>query len=82
MSGDTRPDIVMSGGHHCQGVYWYEQPPTNPASSSWTRHDISVVDGNVNERWFYDCELSRASSSRGLEVLDLDADGDLDVTSA
>ena len=79
MNGDSRPDVVMSGGHHGQGVYWYEQPMTNPGSSSWARHDISVVDGNVKARWFYDPNSPALHHPESLQVLDLDHDGDLDV---
>jgi hypothetical protein len=79
VNGDGRLDLVVSAGHHGQGVYWLEQPASNPASEAWLLHPISVVDGDPTARWFYDADSPALHHPESLQVLDLDGDGDLDV---
>jgi hypothetical protein len=82
MSGDGRPDLVLSGGHHGQGVFWFEQPVANPGQESWIRHDVSATSGNVTKRWLYDPDSPALHHPESLAVLDLDFDGDLDIVTS
>jgi hypothetical protein len=65
VDGDGDMDLVVSAGHHGQGVYWLENSD-GQGKSPWTHH---TIDAHVN-------------NPEGLQVADIDADGDLDVIAA
>ena len=83
MDGDGDEDLVMSAGHHGQGVFWFENTGS-PATSSWIRHDISGLQGDITSRHIYGQPQeggSHVHHPECLAVLDLDSDSDLDVVS-
>lgn len=43
LNQDGYPDLIMSAGHHGNGVYWFER--SSPMSNSWNRH---VVDAELH----------------------------------
>jgi hypothetical protein len=43
LDGDGDLDLVVSGGHHGRGVFWFEAP-TDPIGETWRKH---VVDADV-----------------------------------
>jgi hypothetical protein len=79
MDGDTDLDLVVSAGHHGQGVYWLENDG-NPISGSWTQHNISAVMGDVTKRHVYDANApNHLHHPECLALADMDSDGDQDV---
>lgn len=82
LNGDGRLDLVVAAGHHGQGVFWHEQPASQPGSRPWIRHPISSTDGDVTRRWFYTPGSPALHHPESLIVLDVDFDGDLDVATS
>lgn len=79
INGDGQLDLVMSGGHHGQGVYWFEHAG-DPVQGPWTRHNISNTVGDIHQRhWYSPGAPEHLHHPEGLQVADLDLDGDLDV---
>ena len=80
MDADGKPDLVMSAGHHGQGVYWFENPG-EPYTNGWVRHDISKVVGDVTKRHIYitGTQPEHLHHPECLGVLDLDGDNDQDI---
>jgi hypothetical protein len=79
INGDGQLDLVMSAGHHGQGAYWFGHDG-NPVQGPWTRHNISNTVGNISQRHYYSVGASdHLHHPEGLQVADLDLDGDLDV---
>ena len=80
MDADGQPDLVMSAGHHGQGVFWFENPG-EPYTDGWTRHDISSVVGDVTKRHKYieGAKPEHLHHPECLGVLDLDGDNDQDI---
>ncbi|MGD2111525.1 MAG: FG-GAP-like repeat-containing protein [Phycisphaerae bacterium] len=79
MDGDLDMDLVMSAGHHGEGVYWLENDG-NPQQGPWTRHDISLVAGDPTARHYFAVDTpEHLHHPEGLAVTDLDGDRDLDV---
>jgi len=76
IDNDGDIDLVMSAGHHGQGCYWFEN---NGNASSWTQHNISAVHGSIIARTRYNASADYLHHPEGLQVLDLDGDGDQDV---
>jgi len=64
MNGDGKLDIIVSDGEGGAGeVWWLEQPATSPRTAQWQSHRIT----------------SGLSVPQGLDVADMDGDGDMDV---
>ena len=79
MDGDLDMDLVMSAGHHGQGVYWFENNG-DPQQGGWVRHNISAVIGDPSARHFFASNApEHVHHPEGLRVMDLDGDHDLDV---
>ena len=78
MDGDTNLDLIVSGGHHGQGLFWLEAPD-DPISGSWAQHNISAVAGDVTQRRLFDATLDYLHHPECVSILDLDADSDLDI---
>lgn len=81
MDADGDQDLVISAGHHGQGVYWLENTGT-PRKNSWIRHNVSAVRGDATRRHVYsDPEDGRdhLHHPECLQVADLDGDGDFDI---
>lgn len=78
MDEDTDLDLVVSGGHHGQGLFWLEAP-ADPIAGNWSQHAISPVAGDVTQRRIYNPNLDYLHHPECLSVLDLDKDNDLDV---
>lgn len=79
MNGDNRLDLVMSGGHHGQGVFWYENDGS-PKSGAWKRHNITPVSGDITQRHVYSASApDHVHHPECLGLEDMDGDGDTDV---
>jgi len=79
MDGDDDLDLVVSGGHHGQGVFWFENAGDPHQTGNWTQHNISAVKGDEDARCTYDGSADYLHHPEGLQVVDLDQDGDMDV---
>ena len=79
---DGDSDLVVSAGHHGQGLFWIENTGTERDVDSWVTHELSVSEGNLNARHRFgsaDNHPQHLHHPEGLQVEDLDGDGDLDV---
>lgn len=79
MNGDGFMDLVVSGGHHGQGVFWLENDGS-PINGGWTQNNISSVIGDPTKRHYYQSNAGpHVHHPEGLQVEDYDFDGDYDV---
>ncbi len=39
MNENGAPDLLVSAGHHGDGVFWFERPP-DPVNDPWPRHEV------------------------------------------
>lgn len=79
VDNDEKPDLVMSAGHHGQGVYWFRNAGNPLLAGNWTLNNISAVQGDIFGRRFYDGLADYLHHPEGLQVADLDDDGDQDI---
>ncbi len=79
IDSDDDPDLVMTAEHHGQGLYWFQNGGDPLLPGNWTLHFINAVDGDIFSRRYYDGLADYLHHPEGLQIEDLDKDGDLDI---